>query len=237
MALHALIMPTLRGEERTPGCVPSYVWARLLPCDDLKGPTQAVSTLSTIRATVYICAVLPDSQGALDMWLLRLKNDTFISMYCHLNCHMCKNRDTDIENGLVDTAGGGGGGQTGRAAVTYAHCHAGSRLTLCDHGLQPARLLCPWGSPSRNTGVGCHFFLQGIFPIQGPNPGLLHCSQILYPLSHQGSPYTAAAAAAKSLQSCLTLCDPIDSSPPGSPVSGILQARTLEWVAISFSNA
>ena len=47
----------------------------------------------------------------------------------------------------------------------------------------------------------------------------------------------AAAAAAKSLQSCLTLCDPIDGSPPGSAVLGILQARTLEWVAISFSNA
>ena len=45
------------------------------------------------------------------------------------------------------------------------------------------------------------------------------------------------AAAAKSLQSCPTLCDPIDSSPPGSPAPGILQARTLEWVAISFSNA
>ena len=46
-----------------------------------------------------------------------------------------------------------------------------------------------------------------------------------------------AAAAAKSLQSCPTLCDPIDSSPLGSSVPGILQARTLEWVAISFSNA
>ena len=48
---------------------------------------------------------------------------------------------------------------------------------------------------------------------------------------------TLAAAAAKSLQSCPTLCDPIDDSPPGSLVPGILQARTLEWVAISFSNA
>ena len=47
----------------------------------------------------------------------------------------------------------------------------------------------------------------------------------------------AAAAAAKLLQLCLTLCDPIDGSPPGSPIAGILQARTLEWVAISFSNA
>ena len=48
---------------------------------------------------------------------------------------------------------------------------------------------------------------------------------------------SAAAAAAKSVQSCLTLCDPIDRSPPGSPVPGILQARTREWVAISLSNA
>ena len=49
--------------------------------------------------------------------------------------------------------------------------------------------------------------------------------------------YTVAAAAAKLLQTCLTLCDPMDSSPPGSPVPGILQARTLEWVAISFPKA
>ena len=48
---------------------------------------------------------------------------------------------------------------------------------------------------------------------------------------------TNAAAAAKSLQSCPTLCDPIDGSPPGSPIPGILQARTLEWVAIAFPNA
>ena len=62
-----------------------------------------------------------------------------------------------------------------------------------------------------------------------------------YPPVHFNSlliiPAAAAAAAAKSLQSCPTLCDPIDSSPPGSPVLGILQARTLEWVAISFSNS
>ena len=48
--------------------------------------------------------------------------------------------------------------------------------------------------------------------------------------------FSASAAAARSLQSCPTLCDPRDSSPPGSPVPGILQARTLEWVAISFSS-
>ena len=77
------------------------------------------------------------------------------------------------------------------------------------HGQQPRRLLCPWNSPDKNTGVGYHSF----------------------------SWIDIAAAEAKSLQSCPTLCDPIDSSPPGSPVPGILQARTLEWVAISFSNA
>ena len=49
--------------------------------------------------------------------------------------------------------------------------------------------------------------------------------------------YTCNTAAAKSLQSCPTLCYPVDGSPPGSPIPGILQARTLEWVAISFSNA
>ena len=49
--------------------------------------------------------------------------------------------------------------------------------------------------------------------------------------------WSAAAAAAKLLQSCLTLCDPRDGSPSGSPIPGIFQARTLEWVAISFSNA
>ena len=58
-----------------------------------------------------------------------------------------------------------------------------------------------------------------------------------YRLFYSQAKEPAAATAAKSLQSCLTLCNPIDGSPPGSPIPGILQARTLEWVAISFSNA
>ena len=118
--------------------------------------------------------------------------------------------------------------------------------------------------------TGSHSLLQGIFPTQGSNPGLLHLlywqvgSLLLVPT---GKPFLLighiyftlkvflgtlwglisivnrvsyslhAAAAAKSLQSCPTLCDPVDGSPPGSPVPGILQARTLKWVAISFSNA
>ena len=67
-------------------------------------------------------------------------------------------------------------------------------------------------------------------------PGVLHSmgSQRVGHNWATGLNWTAAAAAAKSLQSCPTLCDPIDGSPPGSPVPGILQTRTLEWVAISF---
>ena len=53
-----------------------------------------------------------------------------------------------------------------------------SCLTLCR--LQPARLLCPWDFPDKNTGVGCHALLHGIIPTMGWNPGLLHCRQILY---------------------------------------------------------
>ena len=79
---------------------------------------------------------------------------------------------------------------------------------------------------------------------QGSNPGIeprspaLQADALLSELPGKpaAAAATAAAAAAKSRQSCPTLCDPIDSSPPGSPVSGILQARTLEWVAMS-SNA
>ena len=86
-------------------------------------------------------------------------------------------------------------------------------------------------SPGKNTGVGCCALLQGIFSTQGLNLSLLcllHWQAYSLPLSHQGSrPSTSirvksnsaatAPAAAKSLQSCLTLCDPIDGSPPGSP--------------------
>ena len=59
--------------------------------------------------------------------------------------------------------------------------------TLCDP-MDPTRLLCPWDSPGKNTGVGCHSLLQGIFQTQGSNPSLPHCRQILYHLSHQGRP-------------------------------------------------
>ena len=61
--------------------------------------------------------------------------------------------------------------------------------TLCDPAdCSPTRLLSPWDSPGKNTGLGCHFLLQGIFQMQGSNPGLPHCRQTLLPLSHEGSP-------------------------------------------------
>ena len=61
----------------------------------------------------------------------------------------------------------------------------GVYLTLCD----AARLLCSWDSPGKKTAVGSHVLLQGVFPTQGLNPGLLYCRQILHCLSHQGSPF------------------------------------------------
>ena len=62
-----------------------------------------------------------------------------------------------------------------------------SYLTLY-HSMEPTRFLCPWDSPGKNTGVGSHSFLQGIFLTQGLNKRFLHCRQILYYLSHQGRP-------------------------------------------------
>ena len=96
--------------------------------------------------------------------------------------------------------------------------------SVVSDSLQPHGLCSPWNSPGQNTGVGSLSLLQGISPTQGSNPGLRKGEVQVY-------------HAAKSPQSCLTLCDPIDGSPPGCPVPGILQARTLEWVAISFSSA
>ena len=170
------------------------------------------------------------------------------------------------------------------------------------HRRQPTRLPCPWDSPGKNTGVGCHFLLQFMkvkseselaqscltvsdpmdcslpgssihgfsrqeywsgVPVPSPRIYTTMCKTIITTVStsskvtfmsamthlklerradyQQVRNFTQAhfllCVCAKSLQLCPTMCDPIDGSPPGSPVPGILQARTLEWVAISFSNA
>ena len=75
------------------------------------------------------------------------------------------------------------------------------------HGLQPTRLLLPWDSPGKNTGVGCHFFLQ--------------CMKV--------------KSESEVAQSCLTLSDPMDCSLQAPPSMGFFQARVLEWGAIAFS--
>ena len=97
-------------------------------------------------------------------------------------------------------------------------CAVLSRSVVSD-SLQPSRLLCPWNSPGKKTRVGCHFLLQGIFPTQGSKPGLTHCRQILYQLSHQGSPYIPLFPLFSSvIQLCPTICDSMDCSMPGLPV-------------------
>ena len=100
------------------------------------------------------------------------------------------------------------------------------------------RLLSPWDYPGKNTGAGCYFLLEGIFPTQGFNPHHLHWQVDSLPLSHlgspsnQGSPYNACCCGTSVVSDSVWV-----RSPPGSPVPGMLQARILEWVAISFSNA
>ena len=97
-------------------------------------------------------------------------------------------------------------------------------VSLQAHGLYPTKSLCPWDFLGKNTGAGCHALLQGTFQSRHQSPPAL-----------AGRFFTTTAA--KSLQLCPTLCNHIDGSPPGSSVPGILQARILEWVAISFFNA
>ena len=120
-----------------------------------------------------------------------------------------------------------------------------SLLLLCSSGLLPLRLVFTKGrlGGARGTGknpkhrlVVCPAWkarVEASFLCPFSSPHLLIVRRAP-PLS---SPSQSTAAAAKSLQSCPTLCDPPDGSPPGSPVPGILQARTLEWGAISFSKA
>ena len=102
--------------------------------------------------------------------------------------------------------------------------------SLLPFGQWPARFLCPGDSLGKNTGVACHFLLQGIFPDPRLN---LHLLCLLH--WQVGSLPLVPPEELKWSQSCPTLCDPVDCSLPGSSVHGILQVRILEWVAISFS--
>ena len=98
--------------------------------------------------------------------------------------------------------------------------HSFVSYSLQSHGLYPSRLLFPWNFTGKNTGASYHFL--GDLPNQGSNLCLLcvmHWQEDSLPLDPE-----SLAAAAKSHQLCLTLCNPIDGSPPGSPIPGILQA-------------
>ena len=96
------------------------------------------------------------------------------------------------EDGTREAHPGNSTAPDSREEVTGHRCQSVGCSVVPDSvrppGLQRARLLCPWDSPGKNTGVDSHSFLQGIFPTQRSSPGLLHCRQILYHLSHQGSP-------------------------------------------------
>ena len=119
------------------------------------------------------------------------------------------------------------------------------------NSLQPHELYRPWNSPDQNTGVSCCSLLQGIFPTQGSNPGLPHCRQILYQLSHKGSPFICyhsvvhqallsmefsrqeywSGSISSVAQSHQTLCDPMDCSTPGFPIHHQLdQLMSIELV-------
>ena len=84
-------------------------------------------------------------------------------------------------------AGRGGGRSRGGHMCMSVLSHSVVSNSLRPRGLEPARLLCPWASPAKSAGVGCHALFQGIFPSQGWNPGLLHCRRILYQRSPQES--------------------------------------------------
>ena len=99
--------------------------------------------------------------------------------------------------------------------------------SLRSYGLSPPRLLCPWDFSGKNSGMGCHSLLHGIFPTQGLNLGLPHCRHILYCLSHQGRPNPMRMYIKSSFvhfqfssvtQLCPTLCDSMNRSMPGLPV-------------------
>ena len=98
---------------------------------------------------------------------------------------------------------------TGEAPKYRCCCQVASVVSdsVRPHGLQPTRLLRPWDSPGKNIGVGCHFLLQ--------------CMKV--------------ESESEGAQSCLTLSDPMDCSPPGSSIHGIFRATVLEWGAIAFS--
>ena len=140
------------------------VCAKLLQlCLTLCGPTEPVSLLvhGILQARILEWVAMPSSR-------IFLTQGSNLPLLCLLHCRW----------------------------ILYHQRHLGSPLrdmksescSVVSDSLQPHGLYNPWNSPGQNTGVGSLSLLQGIFPTQGSNPGLLHCRQILYQLSHKGSP-------------------------------------------------
>ena len=97
-------------------------------------------------------------------------------------------------------------------------------------------ILCPWNFPGKNTGMGCHLLLQGILPTQELKPRLLCFLALAGRFFTSVLPWWYIPALENvTCSSCPTLCDCMDSSPPGSSIHGILLIRILEWAAIPFS--
>ena len=122
-----------------------------------------------------------------------------------------------------------------------AHFHVSDKLISKRSRLRPIAISALDGafllsSSKAYSQVAMHFGAKQII-IMVSSHWMQMCPLISVRVAYDQFSKTSAAAAAKSLQSCPTLCDPRDGSPPGSPVPGILQARTLEWVAMSSSNA
>ena len=111
--------------------------------------------------------------------------------------------------------------------------HFSPVLLFVTHRLLPTRLLCPWDSPGKNTGVDYQSFLQMVFLTQGSNPGLLHCRQILYHLSYSEDLGQGESESEVS-QPCPTLCNPMDCSLPVSSVYGIFKGviKNLKFLKI-----
>ena len=110
-------------------------------------------------------------------------------------------------------------------------------MSLTHHRFYHHLCKAPFGHLEMKLFVLVMDFLIAWTQLEGKRPGNQFAQAAWLPGKRKSLNLNSLCLAAKSLQLCPTLCDPIDGSPPGSPVPGILQARTLEWVALSFSNA
>ena len=161
----------------------------------------------------YSCLENPMNKGAWQATVCGAANSQTQLKRLSTHIHILQLKEQKRGNSLVvqwlrlcAPSAGGPGLIPGQGTAAAAAKSLQSCPTVRPHRWQPTRLPRPWDSPGKNTGVGCHFLLQ--------------CMKV--------------KSESEVAQSCPALCDPIDSSPPGSSVHGIFQARVLEWGAIAF---